>query len=125
MVHRHELFQAQDARPTLLAGGNIESDPFPLAGGAVATHKDQLIKELGLPVGNAVFELPVNEWSAPVQSSMGVHLFKVTARNEGRTMTVQEAGGQLLSDLVAAQRDAVNKASMAALHASYTILETP
>lgn len=56
---------------------------------------------------------------------LGVHLFKVTARNEGRTMTVQEAGGQLLSDLLAAQRDAVNKAAMDALRASYSILETP
>ncbi|MBU0783366.1 MAG: peptidyl-prolyl cis-trans isomerase [Gammaproteobacteria bacterium] len=119
------LFHARNARPALLAGGSIESDPFPLAGSGVATHKDQLVKELGLPVGNAVFELPENEWSAPVQSSMGVHLFKVTARNEGRTMSVQEAGGQLLSDLIAAQRDAVNKAGMAALRASYTILETP
>ncbi len=40
-------------------------------------------------------------------------------------MTLEEAGTQLRSDLIAAQREAVNEAGLAALRATYTIKEAP
>lgn len=119
------IYQAGLARNELLAGQQIVSDPFPLLTGSGLLSREWITKEFGLATSNAIFDLPLGEWSQPVQSPLGVHLFKVNEKNAGRTMTLEEAGTQLRSDLIAAQREAVNEAGLAALRATYTIKEAP
>lgn len=118
------IYQALKSREDLLKNKAVESDPIALQHGTLI-NKEGVTREIGLQVSNKLFELPVGEWSQPVESALGVHLFKVLQRNPGRTMTVEEAGSQLRSDLVAAQREEVNRAGLAALRSSYTILEQP
>lgn len=118
------VYEASAARDALTLGNAVLSDPFPLQALVTVVTKEQVAREIGTPASNTLFELPFNEWSPPVQSALGVHLFKVKERHAGRTMTVKEAGGQLRSDLIAAQREAVNSAGLAALRATYTIEET-
>lgn len=117
------VFQAELARANLLAGKAIESDPFPLVSDESPLPRERVQKDLGSKSTAVLFDLALNEWSKPVQSALGVHLFNVTERNDGRPMTVEEAGAQLRSDLMAAQREAVNEAGLAALRATYTIKE--
>lgn len=118
------VYQAQTARGELLAGQSIAGDPFPLQTANLVLSRERIAKEMGIPASEALFKLPIGEWSEPVQSSLGVHLFKVIEKTPGRTMTVEEAGNPLRSDLIAAQRDAVNEAGLAALRATYTIKES-
>lgn len=117
------VYQAQAARDSLIAGIEVTSDPFPLQAETALVGQQQVAKEMGGPASKALFELPPGEWSQPVQSALGVHLFKVLEQNPGRTMTLEEAGSQLRSDLIAAQRETVNEAGMAALRSTYTIKE--
>lgn len=119
------VYEANKVRDMLALGNPVLSDPFPLQAVTTLVTKEQVAREIGTPASNTLFELPLNTWSAPVQSALGVHLFKVKERHAGRTMTVTEAGSQLHSDLIAAQREAVNSAGLAALRATYTIEETP
>lgn len=117
------IYQAGQAREELLRNKELSSDPFPLQAHTNPVNKERVIKEIGLMAANTLFELPIGQWSAPVQSAMGVHLFKVKERKPGNTMTVAQAGSQLRSDLSAAQRETVNQAGLAALRSSYTIKE--
>ncbi|MCE2747005.1 MAG: peptidyl-prolyl cis-trans isomerase [Burkholderiales bacterium] len=119
------FYQAGLARKNLISGIVVVADPFPLETGSELLGQERIAKEFGVATSNTIFELPLNEWSEPVNSSLGVHLFKVRQKNAGRTMTLEEAGEQLRSDLIAAQREAVNEASLAALRATYTIKEAP
>ncbi|MCR2747626.1 peptidylprolyl isomerase [Limnobacter parvus] len=119
------IYHAETALIDLSASKEIVSDPFPLRTSEALLSRDQVIKEFGNKAASILFELPIGQWSNPVQSALGVHLFKVDERNEGRIMTLQEAGTQLMSDLIAAQREAVNDAGLAALRATYTIKDGP
>ena len=119
------LFQARMERQTLLNGQTIRSDPFPLSAIETAVSKQRTDKELGLATSEALFNTPPGQWSEAIQSSLGVHLFKVIERHEGRPMTREEAGAALRADLMAAQREEVTQASIAALKATYTIENTP
>ena len=119
------IYQASLARNNLLAGEPIISDPFPLQTDSELLSRERIAKEFGVITSTTIFDLPLGEWSPPVQSPLGVHLFKVSQKNAGRTMTLEEAGSQLRSDLIAAQREAVNDAGLAALRATYTIKEAP
>ncbi|MDP3272600.1 peptidylprolyl isomerase [Limnobacter sp.] len=119
------IYQAGLARNDLLAGQQIISDPFPLQTGSELLGRERITKEFGVATSDTIFDLPLGEWSQAVQSPLGVHLFKVNQKNAGRTMTLEGAGSQLRSDLIAAQREAVNDAGLAALRATYTIKEAP
>lgn len=116
-------YHAHAARNSLIAGLEAKSDHFPLQTQTGLVGQQQVAKEIGVPASNTLFKLPLGEWSQPVQSAMGIHLFKVLEQNPGRTMTIEEAGNQLRSDLIAAQRDTVNEAGMAALRSTYAIQE--
>ena len=117
------VYLAQAARELLIANSPVVSDPFPLQAQTALIGQQQVAKEIGIPATTTLFELQPGDWSQPVQSALGVHLFKVLERNPGRTMTLEEAGSQLRSDLIAAQRESVNKAGMDALRSTYTIKE--
>lgn len=119
------IYNAETALNDLRGGQEIVADPFPLRTSETMLSRDQVTKEMGNKPASVLFELPLEQWSDPVQSGLGVHLFKVMEKTQGRVMTVEEAGTQLLSDLMAAQRKAVNDAGMAALRATYTIKESP
>lgn len=118
------IYQALKTREDLLQNKEVESDPIALKGD-VPINTEGVTREVGLQVSNKLFEMPIGEWSQPVESALGVHLFKVLEHNPGRTMTVEEAGSRLRSDLMAAQREEVNRAGLAALRSSYTIVEQP
>lgn len=119
------LFQARIARQVLLNDQAIQSDPFPLRANDVHVSKQRTDKELGLAASQALFDAPPGQWTEAIQSGLGVHLFKVLERNQGRPMTREEAGAALRADLMAAQREEVTRASIAALKATYNIESRP
>ncbi|HEX4857166.1 MAG TPA: peptidylprolyl isomerase [Limnobacter sp.] len=117
--------QARAALAELQAGKEIAADPTPLQSDSTGLDRYQVSREIGLNASNALFDSPLGAWGEPVQSALGVHLFKVTSRQPGRLMTVEEAGQQLVADLVAAQRETLDQASMAALRSTYEVRVEP
>lgn len=99
----------------------LQSDPFPLNASQHPVPLQQVARDLGGEISKRIGTLPVGEWSEPLNSALGVHLVKITHKTEGRTMTVQEAGVLLKSDLMAAQRSTLNEASNAALLSTYKV----
>ena len=49
--------------------------------------------------GEAVVRLPVGEWQGPVSSGYGLHLVKVTEREESRLPEWREVAGRVISDM--------------------------
>ncbi|MDH4395502.1 MAG: peptidylprolyl isomerase [Limnobacter sp.] len=119
------LFDARDMlvqlRKPSSAKGALASDPFPLNTKQHPLPLDQVVRDLGGDLSKRIDALPVGEWSEPMNSALGVHLVKVTHKVNGRTMTVQEAGAALKTDLLAAQRATLNEASSAALLSTYKV----
>lgn len=103
------------------AGQSTQADPFPLDASQNPVPLNQVARDMGGELSKRIDTLPVGEWSEPMNSALGVHLVKVTHKTEGRTMTVQEAGALLKSDLIAAQRATLNEASTAALLSTYKV----
>lgn len=119
------VLDAKQALQQLKQGQTISADPSALQAENQGMDTLQMTREIGQLPAKHLFALPVGEWSEPVPSALGFHLFKVIEKTPGRLMTLEEAGAQLNADLVAAQREALNEAAMAALRSTYTITVQP
>lgn len=118
------LAAAQGLRESLVQGKTgAQSDPFPLSEHKEWVDEARLIRELGSVTAARVLDLPVNEWSQPIGSSLGVHLVRVSEKTGGRLQTLSEARPRVEADLVAAQREAVNTAAIKAIRSRYTVEE--
>lgn len=119
------LFDAREMLVQLRAGGAqtkpAKADPFPMDASQTPVALSQVARDMGGELSKRIDALPVGEWSEPLNSALGVHLVKVSQKTPGRTMTVQEAGALLKSDLMAAQRATLNEASTAALLSTYKV----
>ncbi|MCQ8896171.1 peptidylprolyl isomerase [Limnobacter humi] len=120
----HAIYDAQQLRVKLLEGQTLQSlDVFPLDTLHGPVDEATLVRELGSTLTQAILDLPLNTWSEPMNSAMGVHLVRVEARDGGHTMLLKEARERVRVDLMSAQREAVNAASVAALKSKYRIHE--
>jgi hypothetical protein len=67
------------------------------------TYLEQTEREVsatfGEIFGEAVVRLPVGEWQGPVSSGYGLHLVKVTERQESRLPEWREVAGRVVSDM--------------------------
>ncbi|HEY1058536.1 MAG TPA: peptidylprolyl isomerase [Limnobacter sp.] len=118
------IYDAQQLRKELEQGKTLLTmDVFPLDTTHGPVDESTLLRELGGTVTQAILELPVGVWSEPMNSAMGVHLVRVEANDGGHTMALKEARERVRVDLMAAQREAVNAASVAALKSKYSIHE--
>lgn len=122
------LFDARAVLSRLKSGSVVEpsmSDPFPLNASKSPLPIEQITRDLGGEMGKKLLTAPLQAWSEPMNSALGVHVVKVLQHTPGRTMSLQEAGALLKGDLMAAQRDTLNKASTAALLNTYTVEHQP
>lgn len=113
-----EVYQQLQQKPDQ---PNLVADPMPIPRQATWFSQYDLDKEVGQMVSQKVFELPVAQWSPPLISALGVHLFRVIQRKPGQAMTVEQAGQRLRADLLAAQRETLTEASEAAVLSTYRI----
>lgn len=118
------LAAAQSLRESALQGNSgLQGDPFPLSENTDLVDEARLVRELGSVAAARVMDLPVNEWSQPIGSSLGVHVVRVLEKTGGRPQTLSEVRQRVEADLVAAQREAVNAAAIKALRSKYTVAE--
>ena len=95
---------------TELLAGLREDDPPPqeiaglgdmlmLPNVASGMSEDQLARTFGTEFRDAVMSLAVGEWEGPVESGFGLHLVKITRREESRIPEWTEVRDSLVSDM--------------------------
>ncbi|MFN8542945.1 MAG: peptidylprolyl isomerase [Candidatus Binatia bacterium] len=96
-------------------------DPF-LRGREFPLYTEtELAGVFGPALATAVLRLEPGTWSAPLHSSYGLHLVRVTERRPGRRPALAEVREAVARDWQAAQRDTGARAALARLRASYDI----
>lgn len=109
---------------TALEGGADPAtvgDPF-IRGREIRLHtQPELGAIFGPPFAAEVMQLPAGAWSAPVRSSFGWHLVRVSEQRPGAAAAVADVRERALVDWRAAQRGEVDRAARQRLRARYTI----
>ena len=114
---------AGDLRQQLAAGVDPSTlgDPF-LRGRdfPLRTERD-LAGIFGAPFATQVMALPPGEWSAPLRSSYGLHLVRVTERTPGRQPSLNEVRIAVFRDWQEERRAAASVAALARLRQRYEV----
>ena len=119
--------RAAALRRRLVAGEPPASlgEPFPHGAALGLLKESQLAAIFGAELAHAVLLLPPGAWSAPLPSSYGLHVVRVTAREEPRLPSLDELRERLLIDLREARRDERRRSALDVLRARYTIELAP
>lgn len=116
-LHLLARLRAGDARDPAPLG-----DPLPLP----ATMRDASLSEVGgqfgAPFAERLAELPLGEWSGPVESGYGLHLVRVEERSEGRLPRLAEVHDAVLRDWQAARAEEAVAQLYDALRARYEVV---
>lgn len=106
---------AGGADPSALGDPFLRGRDFPLR-----TERD-LAGIFGAPFAAQVLALPPGEWSAPLRSSYGLHLVRVTEHTAGRQPALNEARIAVFRDWQEERRTAANVAALARLRQRYDV----
>ncbi len=91
------MLRDQNPRPEELAG---VGDTSMLPNLATDVSEDDLARTFGQDFRDAVVPLPVGEWQGPVESGFGLHLVKITHREDSRIPEWVEVRDRIAADLV-------------------------
>ena len=96
-------------------------DPFLV--GQVVREADatQLRREFGESFAARMGSLESGSWSAPIASSFGLHLVRITGRGDFRPARLAEVGDRVRVDYRLAQREEQNRRALAELRARYRV----
>jgi hypothetical protein len=86
----------KDPRPEELAG---LSDMLMLPNVAKDMSENEIGRTFGTAFGDAVMSLAVGGWEGPVESGFGLHLVKITRREESRIPEWTEVRDRIVSDI--------------------------
>lgn len=84
-------------------------DAPPFGREAIARNDASLASEYGSAFAEALRELPVGQWSPPIETRFGLHRVRITARTPPTTLTVAQAGLRLVADWRDDQREALDR----------------
>jgi hypothetical protein len=87
----------RDPRPEELAGWG---DSLMLPSVARDVSEDELARTFGEEFRDAVVALPVGQWQGPVESGFGLHLVKITRREDSRIPEWVEVRDRIATDLL-------------------------
>lgn len=73
----------------------------------------------------AIFNVPLRQWTRPIRSGYGWHLVRLTAREPARVPPLVEVRDRVLADWTAQQRQRMNAAAFELLKKQYIIKEVP
>jgi hypothetical protein len=89
-------FREQEPHPERLAE---LGDMLMLPNVARNATEDNLVRIFGTECRDAVLSLPVGEWEGPVESGFGLHLVKITQRQEPRIPEWTEVRDRIANDM--------------------------
>jgi len=75
----------------------------------------------GQDFGNQLFELPVGEWTGPVESGYGLHLIRVDSRTDSRSPSLQQVRDKVRAEWLAQQQRKTNDLLYSELRKRYEI----
>jgi hypothetical protein len=101
-------------------------DSFLLEQEFAAVPAGEVSKQFGEKFMTKLADLPLGEWSGPIESGYGVHLVLVTNRSDGAVPALAEVRDTVKRDWVNAQRSEINEKFYQALLKRYTVtIEDP
>lgn len=114
---------AAELRRQLEAGADPSGlgDPFLRGRDFPLRTERELAGIFGTPFAAQVMALPVGTWSAPLRSSYGLHLVRVTESSAGRQPTLEEVRAVVQRDWQEERRTATNAAALARLRQRYDV----
>jgi len=114
---------ATEIGATLAAGADPArlGDPFLRGRRLRAQSRRDLARIFGAGFAAAVESLPVGTWSAPVESSYGLHLVRVLGRTSSRLPDVEELEATLRLDWLESRRADVRRRALGDLRERYTV----
>ncbi len=92
-------------------------EPLPFAAQLPALSHDELARQLGAPFADAVFALDAGAWSAPLESSFGVHFVFVQERVAARESPLAVVRSEVREALLAERGEAAVRKALADLRA--------
>lgn len=96
-------------------------DPF-LRGRDFPLHTERdLAGIFGAPFAAQVMTLPAGSWSAPIRSSYGLHLVRITEKSARRQPSLAEVRGAVQRDWQEERRTAANATALARLRRRYAV----
>lgn len=91
-----------------------------------AVPAGEVSKQFGEKFMTKLVDLPLGEWSGPIESGYGVHLVLVTQRSDGEMRALAEVRDTVRRDWLNAQRSETNEKFYQALLKRYTVtIEDP
>ncbi len=129
---RARLLQADAGAPDAQAGSgasvstgkrsDTQGDPFPLTRAERWMTKDDLAREFGTALADAIPRLEPGSWSEPLRSVYGWHLIRVVEVRPGRRLPFEQVKGRVKTAyLEAGKKQALNKL-LTRLRDEYTIV---
>jgi parvulin-like peptidyl-prolyl isomerase len=100
-------------------------DPFPDLYDFATTGSEQVQRLFGhSPLSEAVFAVPVGEWSGPFRSGYGWHLLLVTARSALEQSPLPQVRDKVRSDILNVAQERQNRADFEQLRGRFTIVRS-
>lgn len=121
--HADARAEAERLRARLEAGDDPArlGDPFPRGRRFTMVSAREIAGIFGPAFADAVAALPDGTWSAPIASSFGLHLVRVSARAAARPPTLDEVRAPLTQLWIERQRAALLRAGIARLRRRYEV----
>jgi peptidyl-prolyl cis-trans isomerase C len=120
-----EAARALGARLAAGADARALGDPFLHGRTFAARTTGELARVFGDGFARAAAALPAGTWSAPIRSSYGLHLVRVTARDAGGPAALAAVRDAVARDWTAAEREQANRAARARVRARYRVTVEP
>jgi hypothetical protein len=91
-----ERLRSEDPEPAIL---ETVGDPIMLPVASVDRTEQDVASTFGGEFAEILVGLPVGEWRGPVVSGYGLHLVKITERQESRIPEWREVGARVINDM--------------------------
>lgn len=114
-----ERIRATDPEPSELAGWG---DPIMLDASYSGQTEQQVRSQFGDAFADAVLELEPGSWQGPIRSGYGLHLVKVTRREDGYIPNWTEVRRQLLTDMAYEANNAAKDQLFQEISQGYQVL---
>src|SRR5262245_50464444 len=109
------------ARHALAAGKTVSGDGTLLPRSMEGAGQSEVAKTFGTEFAHALDGLEVGEWSAPVESGLGIHLVRLTVRDPSRAARLDEARAAVERDLLHDRTEQGRRKFYAAMLAKYKV----
>ncbi|MBW2367611.1 MAG: peptidyl-prolyl cis-trans isomerase [Deltaproteobacteria bacterium] len=100
-------------------------DPFMLQHDYALRGQQEITELFGKSFASSVMQLPPGSWQGPVASSYGLHLVRVSERQDARDPSFDEVRAVVLSDFKQARRQEINQAFYKRLRDRYRVVIDP